>query len=88
MQALNSQGVNMKHWSVLLAFLCFSVAAQASIEKEIAKCAVKSGDLDRLSCYDNLAKREGLAGPQDEPTKISGKGNWQVSVTTFPVDDS
>ena len=78
----------MKHWSVLLAFLFFSVAAQASIEKEIAKCAVKSGDLDRLSCYDNLAKREGLSGPQEEPTKISGKGNWQVSVKTNPVDDS
>ena len=78
----------MKQWSVLLAFLFFSAAAQASIEKEIAKCAVKSGDLDRLSCYDNLAKQQGLAGPQDEPTNISGKGDWQVSVKTNPVDDS
>lgn len=78
----------MKHWSVLLAFLFFSVTAQASIEKELAKCAVKSGDLDRLSCYDDLAKSRGLAGPQSEPTKIAGKGKWQVSVNTNPVDDS
>ena len=78
----------MKHWSLLLAFLFFSAAAQASIEKEIAKCAVKPGDLDRLSCYDDFAKQQGLAGPQTQPTKISGKGNWQVSVKTNPVDDS
>lgn len=78
----------MKTWSLLVTFLLFSAVAQASIEKEIAKCAVKSGDLGRLSCYDDLAKQEGLAGPQSEPTKISGKGKWLVSVKTNPVDDS
>lgn len=78
----------MKNLLVLLVFILLSVSAQASIEKEIAKCAVKLGDLDRLSCYDDVAKIRGLTGPQSELTKIAGKGKWQVSVNTNPVDDS
>jgi len=78
----------MKHWSFLLPLLFLSAVSQASVEKEIAKCAVEAGDLDRLSCYDDLAKKRGLAGPQSEPTKIAGKGKWRVSVETNPVDDS
>jgi len=78
----------MKPWIFLLPLLFISAAAVASLEKEIASCAAKAGDLDRLSCYDRVSGKRGLDGPQAEPTNISGKGKWQVSAEKNPVDDS
>ncbi|KAB7619428.1 type VI secretion system-associated protein TagO [Alkalilimnicola sp. S0819] len=63
-------------------------AAHASVEKEIAKCAAENGDLARLACFDAIAEKRGLAGPQAQPTNVSGTGKWQVSAKTNPVDDS
>lgn len=62
--------------------------AQASIEKDVAKCAVEEGDLARLACYDGIAEQRGLSGPQSQPTKVAGVGKWQVSSKVNPIDDS
>lgn len=57
-----------------------------SIKKDIAKCANKSTDANRLICYDGLAKKLGV----DKPKQIVsvGKGKWVVSKETSAVDDS
>lgn len=47
-----------------------------------------NGDLSRLECYDNLAQRYGLQGPQVQPVDVSGNGKWAVNVETNPIDDS
>ncbi len=56
--------------------------------KEIARCAAIPGDLDRLGCFDSLAKKFNLNGPQPLPTSVSGTGKWVVSHDKNPVDDS
>lgn len=55
---------------------------------DIAVCAAMKGDLDRLECYDQLARNNGLNAPQPLPTDIEGTGEWGVQVTTNPIDDS
>ena len=82
----------MKSWKLLAVIGAALVTAQtqaASLDKEVAKCATNhKGELDRLECYDNLARERGLMGPQAQPTDIKGKGDWRVSVDTNPIDDS
>lgn len=78
----------MKTWLLLICALTLSAAAKADVTKEIATCAVKAGDLERLSCYDSLAKRNGLNGPQNVTTPTSGVGKWDVSEKINPIDDS
>ena len=69
--------------------LIFSMGSYAVIDdKEYAKCAVIKGDLSRLECFDNLAKNKNLDGRQAQPTSITGKGKWNVSVDVNPIDDS
>jgi type VI secretion system protein VasI len=46
------------------------------------------GDLSRLECFDSLAKKKNLDGRQVQPTSITGKGKWNVSVDVNPIDDS
>ena len=70
-------------------FLIFSNQALAAIdEKEIALCAAKDGDLDRLECYDSIARKNGLDGPQDISTGPESEGKWQTSKKQNPIDDS
>lgn len=72
--------------AILLTALCGTATAQ-NLNQQIATCAAKQGELDRLSCYDDLAKRNKLAGPQPAPT-ATPPGKWSVSDTTNPIDDS
>ena len=78
----------MKPRRLILLLLFLPSLSQASIDKEVAICAVKEGDLARLACYDEIAKKYGLSGPQVQPTKLSGTGKWRVSAETNPIDDS
>jgi type VI secretion system protein VasI len=47
-----------------------------------------SGSLDRLNCYDLLARQKGLDGPQSMGGEPVTAGNWDVSRTKNPIDDS
>lgn len=79
----------MKKLTILMVALLWAINGYAAIdEKEYAKCAVIDGDLSRLECFDNLAKEKNLNGRQVQPTAISGKGKWNVSVDVNPIDDS
>jgi type VI secretion system protein VasI len=79
----------IKKITLLAAVFALSGPAISAIDdKEYAKCAVIDGDLARLECFDNLAKKKNLDGRQVQPTTVAGKGKWKVSVDVNPIDDS
>ncbi len=78
----------MKKIIISLFLLILPVVAQADMAQEIARCAEKEGDLDRLSCYDAVAEKNGVSKAQNEPADVDGEGKWQVSEKTNPIDDS
>jgi type VI secretion system protein VasI len=65
-----------------------STSALADIKSDIATCAVIVGDLDRLGCYDAIAKAQGLDGPQPAAVDTTGAGKWRISRDKNPIDDS
>lgn len=60
----------------------------AEIKQGIAACAVVSGDLARLDCYDLLAKKHKLNSPQTVVSNTKDTGKWLVSSKVNPIDDS
>ncbi len=63
--------------------LSFS-SATAQTEREIAGCAVAKAPLDRLSCYDAIARKLHLDSPQVEG---ENKGNWRLRQEKSKIDD-
>lgn len=56
--------------------------------KVLARCAALEGELQRLVCYDGLAKKNGWAsGRRVDPSGTSA-GKWVVSREVNPVNDS
>jgi type VI secretion system VasI family protein len=56
-----------------------------SQDRELATCAVITDPLQRLACYDDLAKVRGVTGSTE--TK-KGAGKWQVLESVSAIDDS
>jgi len=76
--------------SLRIGILCILISSDASAvdKSEMANCAAMIGDLERLYCYDNLAGRAELDGPQLGVPVIEGVGDWIVNEKVNPIDDS
>lgn len=56
---------------------------------DMAVCALKGSDKERLSCYDSLASKLGVSPPSSvKSSKIKNTGKWQISTATSQIDDS
>lgn len=79
----------MKIWGIAL-FALMASPVMAIEDQALAKCAVMEGDLDRLSCFDDLVRDAGLDAPQPQavPETASNAGKWAVSRDKNPLDDS
>jgi type VI secretion system protein VasI len=62
--------------------------AQAVDNKELAKCAALKGDLERLQCFDDAAKKAGAAPPVATVVPTEGTGKWRTQRSKNPLDDS
>ena len=67
-----------------------ALAEEPDPRRDIARCAVIDGMLERLQCYDDLAKALDLDGPQPVAAGVDAPaiGKWDVDRTTNPLDDS
>jgi type VI secretion system protein VasI len=74
----------------ILAALLIATPASSVEDQDLAKCAVMAGDLDRLSCFDDLVRNAGLDAPQPQavPETASNAGKWSVRRDKNPLDDS
>ena len=72
---------------VFLYLLLRSYTALFAIDEEdYAECTAIKADVERLSCFDNLAKT--LDFDQVNPIPTTGVGKWHISEDINPVDDS
>ena len=70
-----------------IAILTSTMEANASDpDREMASCFAIAGSVERLACYDDLAKSRG-AEPRLEQSTIS-PGKWQIHRKKSPIDDS
>lgn len=74
----------------LLALVAGLTATFVSIEAEepdrgLAGCAAIDNTVNRLACYDDLAKQRNVDKPAVETTS---KGKWEVQSETSKIDDS
>jgi type VI secretion system protein VasI len=58
------------------------------LQQKIALCAAIVGELERLECYDQLARSLGLVAVTTVQLQDVGTGKWRVSTTIDPLDDS
>jgi len=74
----------------LLPFLALiSLTAQAAIdEKEFAKCALSKGDLEKLACFDRLAKANKIGVSGESKTAGGPNSQWDIQTNVNPIDDT
>lgn len=73
----------------MLAVL-LALVSQVDLPREVARCAAVPDSLQRLSCFDTLAKAAAPSAPAD-PAAVpatAGKAAWAVTDEKNPLDDS
>ena len=55
---------------------------------QIARCARFEGALERLDCFDRIARAHQVDGPQPRPGDGLDVGAWKVSEKINPLDDT
>lgn len=78
----------MKKLILIFGLLILNKAYADIPTTEFAECSSKKGDLDKIECFDNLAKKYNLNGIQASKEEIQDSGKWNVSIDTNPIDDS
>jgi type VI secretion system protein VasI len=58
--------------------------AQANLEQELGRCVAVANDLERLICYDTLARAQSLDRPRERPVPTDGVGAWQIRDQSNP----
>jgi len=79
----------MKNKALLFFGLIIALpfASNAAVDdKEIATCAAKENMVERVACYDELAKKHNLVS-QSKSTSSVGKGKWDTWENTDPLTD-
>ena len=74
--------------SRITLLLFIGLAWGQNLDKDLAKCASIVGVLERLECYDQLAKANNLFGTQKVSTNLEGTGDWDIKHDANPIDDS
>lgn len=73
--------------SALTLAALYPVVAVAEIEdQEVATCAAKTSVVERIVCYDDMAKRHDLA-PSARATTPEQSGKWWTNTKTDPLND-
>lgn len=79
------EGIEVKKILFLLMIVTVSESL-SDTTTDLAICAAKGSDAERLICYDDLAKKLNVDKPK---TKLSaGQGKWKVREEVSPIDDS
>ena len=78
----------MKKLIPFIGFLIINNAYSDIPKTEFIECSSKNGDLDKIECFDKLAKKHNLDGTQTSKNEIQDSGKWNISIKTNPMDDS
>lgn len=70
-----------------LLFLILAPAIAFAVEdNEVATCAANNNTVQRLACFDDLAKRHNLA-PASTVRAVAAPGKWWTQTNTDPLND-
>ena len=78
----------MNNWFCLSVFLLVNFAFAEIPKNEFAKCSMIDGDLEKLNCFDELARKYDLDGIQSSKKEIQDSGKWKINENINPIDDS
>lgn len=82
-------GDPMKTYFVMIVLaLSATGAIGQTLDKQLATCAATVSNLERLDCYDQLARSNKMNTPQSKQTPTDGVGKWRVNDSKNPIDDT
>ena len=70
----------------LLVLILAPAFAAAVEDNEVATCAAKTNTVQRLACFDDMAKRHNLA-PASTARAAAAPGKWWTQTNTDPLND-